>query len=48
MEALNAKEIVPRIRELIDDSLLSEAAFAHKERISGMAQVWNGTEIRHR
>lgn len=30
METLNAKEIVPRIRELIDDSLLSEAAFASK------------------
>ena len=30
METLDAKEIVPRIRELIDDSLLSEAAFASK------------------
>lgn len=28
MESLNAKEIVPRIRELIDDSLMSEAGFA--------------------
>ncbi len=30
METLDAKEIVPRIRELIDDSLLTEAAFAAK------------------
>ncbi len=30
METLNAREIVPRIRELINDSLLSEAAFAAK------------------
>ena len=28
METLDAKEIVPRIRELIEDSLLSEAGFA--------------------
>lgn len=28
METLEARDIVPRIRELIDDSLLSEAAFA--------------------
>ena len=28
METLNTKEIVPRIRELIDDSLMSEAGFA--------------------
>ena len=28
METLDAKEIVPRIKELIEDSLLSEAGFA--------------------
>ncbi len=28
METLDAREVVPRIRELIEDSLLSEAGFA--------------------
>lgn len=33
METLKPNEIIPRIRELIDDSLLTEAAFATKVRL---------------